>query len=162
MLIEVPGNITQQIQLNDILVYQGDKTGWFFFKPPTQAGVRITNTGNGFAKPFGRVAVNKTLGGDEVYGYELNNTTPRNNVLPDSTRIFRDDIKNVSQPGRYTISAGVSHGTNGEVLSKKVSFWYVPVWLAVILALILISAIVGIVLLIRKVRKSSGVHRRSR
>lgn len=162
VLIEVPGNITEQIQLNDILVYDGEKSGSFFFNPPTQAGIRITNTGTGFSKPFGRVTVNRTLGGNEVYGYELNNTTPRNNILPDTTRVFRDDIKNINMPGRYTIAAGVSHGTNGEVLSKTVSFWYIPVWLAVILVLLLVAVIVGIYLLIRKYRKSSRVHRRSR
>lgn len=165
ILIEVPGNITEQAQLNDIFLYKtidDTSSSRFFLKPPVQAGVRITNNGNSFSKPFGKVTLKRTLGNKEVYSYELNNTTPRNNVLPNSTRVFRDEIKNISQPGRYTITAGVSHGKSGEVLTKQVSFWYIPVWLIVIMSLILVMAIVGIFLLVRKLRKSSRLHLRNR
>ncbi len=165
ILIEVPGEITEQIQLNDILLYESisDTTSSSFFtKPPAQSGVRITNNGNSFSKPFGKVSIKRTLGNKEVYSYELNSTTPRNNVLPNSTRIFRDEIKNISIPGRYTITAGVSHGKSGEVLTKQVSFWYIPVWLVVVLVALLLLAVLGIFLLIRKLRKSSRLHLRNR
>jgi hypothetical protein len=165
VLIEVPGEITEQIQVNDILLYDNvtdTSSSLFFTKPPAQSGVRITNNGNSFSKPFGKVSVKRTLGNKEVYSYELNNTTPRNNVLPNSTRIFRDDIKNVSVPGRYTITAGVSHGKSGEVITKQVSFWYLPIWVIVVLVGILLLAILGIFLLIRKLRKSSRLHLRNR
>ncbi len=161
VLIEVPGNITQQIQLSDIFVFQGDKQGTFFTKSPSQAGIRIKNTGNSFAKPFGRVVVTNSFTGKEVYSYEMNNTTPRNNVLPNTTRIFKDDLKNVNKPGRYTITAGISHGNGGEVLTQKASFWYIPVWLMVVLAILLVIAVFGIFVLVKKIRKSSKKLKRS-
>ena len=80
--------------------------------------------------------------GKQVYSYELNNSTPRGNILPKSSRTFTDEVKNISKPGRYTATANVSHGTGGEVITQKVSFWYLPVWLIVTL-LVLLAAIVG-------------------
>jgi len=162
VLIEVPGNITQQIQLTNIFVYQGDneKSKSFFTSPPTRTGIRIKNTGNSFSKPFGRVIVTNSFTGKEVYSYEMNNTTPRNNVLPNTARVFTDDIKNVNKPGRYTITAGISHGSGGEVLTKKTSFWYVPLWMVIVLAVLLILIILGLFLLFRKIRGSRRNFRR--
>jgi hypothetical protein len=86
----------------------------------------------------------------QVYNYELNNATPRGNILPKSSRTFTDELKNISKPGRYTITASISHGTGGEVIVQKVSFWYVPVWLLVIIAVLLVSIIGGIYIVYRK------------
>ncbi len=160
VLIEVPGNITQQIQLSNIFVYQGEKSKGFFFTPPDKAGIRIKNTGNSFSKPFGRVVVTNSFTGKEVYSYEMNNTNPRNNILPNTTRIFTDDLKNINKPGRYTITAGISHGTGGEVLTKKMSFWYIPVWLVVTLVVLLVLIIVSLFVLFRKLRKNRKSVRR--
>lgn len=144
VLITVPGNITDSVQLKSVNVYADNKSktgGTLFTKPPQQAGVEIRNLGNGFAKPFGKVVVKNMLG-KEVYTYEINNTDPRANVLPKSTRTFRNDIKNVSRPGRYTVTANVSFGSGSTILVSSKSFWYMPWWLiAVVLALIVLLAV---------------------
>lgn len=130
VLVEVPGNITEQIQLRSVKV--GTKTndkfkaGSFFMQPPNALAVEIKNTGNGFSKPFGRVSVNK--GNKEVYGYELNNKDPRGIILPNSVRSFQDEIKDVKSPGHYTVTASISHGSGGEVINYNTSFWYIPLY----------------------------------
>lgn len=156
VLVEVTGNITEQIQVRGVRVEQNGTASTFFTKVPHQVAVEIKNIGNGFAKPFGRVTVTN-MRGKEVFAYELNNKDPRGNVLPDSTRIFKDDIKNVNRPGRYTVVASVSHGSGGEVLIVRTSFWYVPLWLILVILLV-IGAVVA---LIYFWRRRSTANRRS-
>jgi hypothetical protein len=142
VLIEVPGDITEQIQILSIRALREGKAGSFFFNQPNEAAVRIKNTGNSFSKPFGRVSVTQS-GGKEVYSYELNDTDPKSNILPNSNRTFKDKLENIKTPGRYSITANISHGKGGEVLTQRVSFWYVPVWLAAVLGAVLLAVLVG-------------------
>lgn len=140
VLIQVPGNITEQVQAQKIAVSRNDSNGSFFIAPPTRANVTLKNTGNGFTKPFGRVTITK--GKKEVFSYEMNSAIPKSNILPGSIRTFSDEIKNVSSLGRYTISANVSYGTGGDILTLKTSFWVLPLWFMIML-LVLIVLIIG-------------------
>lgn len=135
LLVTVPGDVQVGAKLEKVGVERNGKSASIFIQPPLTGFVRVNNTGNGFIKPFGKVVVSK--GGKEVYSYELNNRTPRSNVLPKSSRTFKDPIRNVSSFGRYTITANVSHTDGGEVISMSKSFWVIPVWLLVILAALL-------------------------
>lgn len=156
VLIEVPGDIIQKVAVKSVDAFLDDKKGTFFTKQPNFAGVEIENLGNGFIKPFGTVTVKKT-GGGEVFSYEINDSNPRNNVLPDSTRVFKSRLENIEKrvineeeieirtsaitsPGRYTITANLSYGNGGEVFTVSSSFWYIPAWL--------IFTLVGLVLVI--------------
>lgn len=149
VLIEVPGDITQKVEVSSVKAYLDSKSGSFFTSKPNFVGVEIKNQGNSFVKPFGRVVV-KNMGGKEIFNYELNNSDPRSNVLPESTRIFKDKIVNVekrtvndkevteeksvvSMPGRYTVTADVSYGSGGEVFTVTSSFWYLPAWFLFVL-----------------------------
>lgn len=161
VLLEVPGNITEKIQIEKVSAYLDAKASSFFTKAPNKSGVTIKNLGNSFAKPFGTVAVNNTFG-KEVYKYELNNLNPRGNVLPNSTRTFIDDLKNVSSPGRYTITANVSYGRGGEILISKASFWYLPIWFIIVLLAVLALLILGGVYLYRRHGKKKLNSRRGR
>lgn len=149
VLIEVPGDITEQIQVTNVSAKKGDKAGSFFTGVPDKVAITVKNNGNSFSKPFGTVTITD-MSGKQVYSYELNNSTPRGNILPKTNRTFTDELKNVKKPGRYTITANVSHGSGGEVLTQKVSFWYLPVWLLVVLAVLLIAIVAGIYYLYRK------------
>lgn len=149
VLIEVPGDITEQIQVGSVKVLKGDKAGSFFTGVPNKVAIAVKNNGNSFSKPFGTVSVTD-MSGKEVYNYELNNSTPRGNILPKSGRTFTDEIKNIKKPGRYTVTANVSHGTGGEVLTIKSSFWYLPVWLLIVLAVLIVGIVGGIYFLYRK------------
>ena len=149
VLIEVPGDITEQIQIDSIKALKDSKAGSFFTSKPNAAAISIRNNGNSFSKPFGTVSITN-MSNKEVHNYELNNATPRGNILPKTNRTFTDEIKNISKPGRYTITANISHGTGGEVITQKVSFWYIPVWLIVAMAVLLLGLIAGVYLLYRK------------
>lgn len=166
VLLEVPGDITEQIQINDISAYLEDSPGSLFTKQPDTVGVEIQNLGNGFSQPFGKVSV-KDWRGNEVFIYELNDTTPRGNILPDSTRLFTNELYNIEVktvngeeqierispikwPGRYTITGNLSHGTSGEIFTVSSSFWYIPVWLIIVILVVLVVLIGGAVYLYRK------------
>lgn len=163
VLVEVAGDITEQIQLRSTKVERkvndGYKAGSFFMNPPTHLAIEVKNTGNGFSRPFGRVTINK--GKKEVYSYELNNKDPRGNILPRSVRTFRDEIKNVNQIGRYTANVSVSHGNGGEILTQSVSFWYMPGWIILLIVLLLVGVVIGGYFLYKKkfARRRSGGRR---
>jgi hypothetical protein len=162
LLLEVPGDLTEKISIDDIGAYLGKKRGSLFLKKPDNVGVMVKNLGNGFAKPFGKVAL-KDWRGKQIFEYELNNTDPRANVLPDANRLFLDELYNIEtktvnekqettrtsplkMPGRYTIVGNISHGTRGEVYTVSSTFWYLPLWILITL-LVLLVGIVGLTFL---------------
>lgn len=164
ILIQVPGNIREQVQVRSVRVGNETngqfKAGSFFTSSPSKVAIEVKNNGNGFSKPFGRINVYQ--GNKEAYAYELNNRDEKANILPGSVRTFTDDIKNVKAPGRYSINANVSHGSGGEVISYKTSFWYIPTWLLGLAAALLAAVVAGAYLLYRKkfARRSGKKSRR--
>lgn len=176
ILLEVPGDITEKIQINDISGYLNKSSGSLFTKKPDQIGVEIENLGNSFSQPFGKVSV-KDWRGKEVFLYEINDTEPRGNILPSSTRLFLNDLFNVEVktvngkeettqtspiewPGKYTISGNISHGTTGEIYNVNNSFWYIPIWLIITLGVLLVGLVGLSVFLYRKyVTKSTKRNR---
>ncbi|MEK9196136.1 MAG: hypothetical protein AAB914_02090, partial [Patescibacteria group bacterium] len=98
VFVEVPGDITQQIQVESLDAQRDDKKSSFFLKAPNRASIKIKNKGNGFSRPFGKIIVKNPFG-KEVYSYDVNDTDPRRTILPNSSRVFTDDIKNVKTPG---------------------------------------------------------------
>lgn len=151
LLVQVNGAITESIKIEQIEVLLNGQAGGFFTKPPTQALVRIANTGNSFVKPFGKVSVNK--GNKEVFNYELNNQDPRSNVLPGSSRNFRDDIKNIGGFGKFTVSANISANQGGEVLSVSKSFWLVPLWMLLAAGGLAAALLLAVIFLMIKRRR---------
>ncbi|HZP55505.1 MAG TPA: hypothetical protein VFB03_01910 [Candidatus Saccharimonadales bacterium] len=140
VLVTVPGNLTQKLELKAIHVYRDDKESTFFLKKPNTVGVEVKNLGNAFAKPFGKVVL-QSMSGKQVYSYEVNNANLRANVLPSSSRIFKDALKNVGGPGRYTLVANISYGSGSDILVAKKSFWYIPLWLLIVILVVIIILI---------------------
>lgn len=140
VLVTVPGNIREQVQVAGLHVYRGGRDSSIFFGPPDKIGIEIRNYGNGFVKPFGTVEVHNTFK-KNITTYQFNNPKQPGNILPNSTRVFTDNIKGMNKIGRYTVIASVSYGSGSQVLTLKKTFWYIPPWLAVSIILILLVLI---------------------
>lgn len=166
VLLEVPGDITERIEIKDISAFLGDNSGSIFTKKPDAIGVEIENQGNSFSQPFGKVSV-KDWRGNDVFLYELNDGAPRGNILPNSTRVFLNELFNVeirtvnneevvdrvsplTWPGRYSITGNISHGSTGEIFTVQSSFWYIPIWLIIFISALLVVVVGSAVYLYRK------------
>lgn len=142
VLITVPGNIRDQIELKGVHIYALRHEGSFLTDKPNQYGIEINNLGNGFAQPFGVVEVSDMFG-KKVFTQQFNDTQPRSSVLPGSTRIFKEALKNINRPGRYTLTASLVYGPNNSVLATKKTFWYVPLWLLLTVLVVIALLILG-------------------
>ena len=166
VLLEVPGDITERISINSVSAYLNDSAGSLFTKKPDAIGIEIENLGNSFSQPFGRVTVTDWRG-NEVFGYELNDTLPRGVILPESTRLFLDElydveVKNINGqeqiektsplkwPGRYKVQGFISHSLSGEIFNVSTTFWYIPTWLIIVVVVILAVIVFGAYYLYRK------------
>ena len=154
VLITVPGNLRTLVKLNALHIYHGTQDGRFFLTRPDHIGVEIQNLGNGFARPFGTVEVQNIFHKD-VATYQFNNPKQLGNVLPNSTRIFNNAVSGISQPGRYTVTANVAYTSGGNVLTIKKTFWYIPAWMAIIIAAILLILILLTIRLYFRYRRDS-------
>ncbi len=141
VFVEIPGDVVQKIELSNVEAVGADGKKVPFYQAPTSAAVTVKNLGNGFSRPFGKVTVYR--GSTTVHSYDVNNTDPKGIVLPQSSRTFTDEMKNVKTPGKYKISAGVAYGNGGEVVSFEKSFWYLPLWFLGVLAFAVILLVVG-------------------
>jgi hypothetical protein len=160
VFITVPGNITERMQVNAIHVYRdkdGTKEGLFFTSPPKSVGIDLKNLGNGFAKPFGHIGLQNSHG-KEIYSYELNGGITRAIVLPNSSRIFKNELKNIKRPGRYTIVANISYGSGSAILVGKKTFWYIPPWVPAVLVVVLAILVGGVLLARRRYKRGTSRH----
>ena len=139
-LIDVPGETIDQLTLEEMTVTKDGASGSLFSSAPDAVALRLSNPGNTFQAPFGKILV-RNWSGDVVYEYEFNGTDPRGNVLPDSIRRFEDPIENIGSFGRYTVEANISYGDGGNLITNTVTFWVVP-WTTVGLVLVGVIAVV--------------------
>lgn len=132
VLIQVPGNITDKMQLIDTVAGRKDKddkvtTGSIFSAVPNQIQITVRNTGNSILRPFGTIAVEK--GGKTVANIQLNNTNIKASVLPNSNRVFTEELNDLQGFGRFTVTTNISYGNGGDILTSKQNIWVIPVWL---------------------------------
>nr|MCU0667010.1 hypothetical protein [Patescibacteria group bacterium] len=104
-------------------------------------------------KPFGRIQISNSKG-DVIEQYEFNNSDPRTNVLPGSTRKYVDEIEYSKFAGRYTISANLGYGSNGQLITAKNSFWVIPVWMLVVFIAVIIAIFVLAFVVYKKLRQT--------
>lgn len=133
VLIQVPGDITDKMELVSAVAGRKDKdnkvtTGSIFSNVPTQVKLTVRNTGNSILRPFGSVSVEKS--GKVVGSYQINAIDPKATVLPNSNRIFTEELKDLKGFGRFSITVNVSYGNGGDILTQKLNVWVIPVWLA--------------------------------
>ncbi len=155
VLVQVPGQTTEKLEAVSLSAEYHKNPSNFFVHPADAMRLEVKNIGTSFIKPFGNVSI-RDRKGNQVYSYEINATDPRGNVLPKSTRVFHDPMKNIGNFGHYTAIASVSYGNGGDVLTLKTSFWVIPLWMLLVAAALLILLALGIFLLVRRLRH----HRR--
>lgn len=150
VLIRVPGNLTERLDLVQLSASQNGKAKSFFTSGNVSALLRVKNTGDIHVQPFGKILV-KNMFGKTVYDYEVNNTEPRGNVLPDSVRKFEDQIKAKGLIGRYTIQANVGYTQgSGNLILAKASFWYIPTWALIALLLVILAIAAAIYMFLKR------------
>jgi hypothetical protein len=160
VLIHVKGDLKEQAQLSALRVYDNNKSSTVFFHKPNKVGVEVSNLGNSFLQPFGKVTINN-MSGKEVYSYEVNNSQPRSNVLPGSKRQFIDPIKNIGKPGRYTVNASIAINNGSDVLVSQKTFWYITSGFLIAIIAVLIVLVLITFLAYRQYKKSRRHTRRS-
>lgn len=159
-LVTVPGDLKESLELVEFTAAKGESadkasTGRFFIGGGDNIKIvtRLKNTGNIHVKPFGRVQVTDSKG-NIVEQYEFNNTEPKSNVLPDSTRKFTDELTYSNFFGKYTITANLGYGSAGNLITAKNTFYVVPLWLVIVAIALIVLIIVGAFLLYRKLRQN--------
>jgi hypothetical protein len=158
ILVSVPGKVTENLQVASFEARKDDKASKIFTTGNgLKATVRFRNNGNVQEQPFGKVLLRK--GGKTIGQYEINDTTPKGNILPDSIRKFDVDLKGVGSFGKYTLEGNFGYGTSGQLVSAKTSFYVIPVYAIIaIIALIIVVVLIPVLLKRYKARilRSSG------
>jgi hypothetical protein len=184
VFVTVPGKTKESLVLQKFGAYSieagqtdGKYRSLFVKSQPDQLAYNLKNQGNVAEQPAGSIVI-KNMFGKQVKLIE--DANPRNSLaLIDQNRRFQvcidkpsdDDAKKTEVtckptnllPGRYTATLNVFYGLNGnqtqEVLTDA-SFWYLPVWSLIVLAVVLLALAAGIWLIYRRVTGSHGFKRR--
>jgi hypothetical protein len=149
LIVTVPGPVTEQMSIASFDVREVNSTtgkqisgpSVFFTSNKNLNGVvRFQNSGNLQEETFGKMLLKK---GSAIVGtYEINNTTPRGNVLPGSIRRFAVPLTGLGSFGKYTLEGNFGYGTKGQLLSASTNFYIVPVS-AIVIAVVILLVIVG-------------------
>lgn len=166
ILVRVPDDLTERLDLVQFSAANKttDKEGKTDYKPKsffTSGDVsimaRLKNSGDIHVKPYGKVQVKSMFG--KTHEYEFNNTDPRSNILPESTRKFGDDIPNMKWFGRYTVTAYLGYSTGGGgPIEAKATFWYIPTPILLLMIAFVIAVVAGVYWIIRK-QKARNQHK---
>jgi hypothetical protein len=159
-LVQVPGNLTEAMELVEFTPAKDGSNGRFFIGGDGISIVtRLRNTGNIHVKPFGKVTITDRSG-TVVESFEFNNTEPRANVLPDSIRRFEDKLQNQKWFGKYTVTANLGYGTAGSLITATTYFWVVPLWLVIVSAAVILLILVGGYFIYRKIAANKRFRNR--
>lgn len=156
VLLQVPGEITEKMQLVSVTAGRKDKdgkvtTGSIFSNVPTQVQVNLKNTGNSILRPFGNVSVEKD--GKQVANIQLNNADTKASILPNSNRLFTEELKDLKGFGRYIITVNAAYGNGGDILTQKLTVWVIPVWLGASIGVGVLALAAVVFLAVRKFRR---------
>jgi hypothetical protein len=168
--VSVPGQVKENMTLQKLGAYNSDNngtTGSFVFidmnEQPKMIAYTLKNEGNVFESPSGSIIL-KDMFGHQVADIDTNSNLSL--ALLGQTRLFASCIKTVQQkikleggtssdtscvnpglkPGRYTASLDVLYGQNGNQtheITKTATFWYLPFWFLILVAIVLLVIVGG-------------------
>ncbi len=141
ILMTVPGDTVEKLNLTNFDIQQSGKTSSTFFQTPDdlKVALRFQNSGNIQLAPFGQLSVKQ---GDKIiYTADFNNGSPKDMVLPDSARRWDIPLDKIGTFGHYEIVGTFTYGSKNQTIEVTKSFWVVPMY-------VIIAAIVGFVVLI--------------
>lgn len=161
ILLNVPGDAVEKLELTDFDIQQGGKTGTDFRTAnDLQLTARFQNKGSVQLAPFGKVSIKQ--GDKVVYEADFNVTNPREMVLPDSARRWNIPLKEIGEFGNYTVTATFTYGTKNQTIEVSKSFWVIPQYLiiaAIVLAVLILGGIALAIYLIIRRKKNGHKHR---
>ena len=152
ILLTVPGEVTEKLTLTNFEAQQGGRTNSVFFDDKDLSVLtRFTSESGIQLGPVGKISVKK--GDKVVYEVDFNNKNPRDMILPDSARRWNVPLEEVSGFGHYTVVSTFTYGSGNQTVEGETSFWVIP-WFVIAIAagglIVLIGAIIGIVIFIKK------------
>lgn len=161
ILLTVPGEMVEKLNLTDFEIKQDGRSSWYFTKGQgIQAAFRLENKGSAQMGPFGRISVKK--GDKVVYDYDFNSEEPRDMVLPNSARRWDVPLDKIDGFGRYTVSATLSYGKKNQTIEVSETFWIITPTAMIVggVALVaLLLLILALWLFIRSRKKRSSFNK---
>ena len=152
ILVKVPGNIYENVSIAGFGAARGTQTRSIFFgNNNINAIARFRNNGDIQEQPFGKILLKK--GKTTLSSYEINNTEPRGNVLPDSVRRFSVNLRNLGNLGKYTLEGNFGYGSNGQLISATSTFYIIPLWLVILVIILIVLTILAIYVFPKLVRR---------
>ena len=158
VLVTVPGNINEQVSVasldarKEVGANKIDSPRVIFTDNKSINGViRFQNGGDVQEQPFGKLVL-KNWRGKVLASYEINNETPRGNVLPNSIRKFKIPLNKLGTFGKYTMVGNFGYGSSGQLVTASSSFYIIPAYLIVLLLLIIAFVVYLIVGLPRTIK----------
>lgn len=155
VLVRIPGDIREEGLLEK---FSTEKK--LYVSTPVVFNALIKNIGNIHFKPEGEIKI-KNFWGGEVDKVIFNEE--KGNVLPDSARKFEEKWTPATEPfykqpiGRFTGNLNLNYGEDDKMLAGSVSFWVIPKWFLVAVAVLILIIVLWIITrLIR--RKNSKTH----
>lgn len=165
----IPGKVNQSLRLQKFGAYlekpnQSPDYTFLTMDEPQKMAYTLKNAGNVTEAPTGTITVTSMFGQE----YLIDNVNPNGSLaLIDQTRLFstciklKDEEVNIGGtqtttkvcespglwPGYYSASLELFYGQNGNITQEiqgKASFWYLPAWFLLLMAVLLIALALAI------------------
>ncbi len=149
--LDVEGSVLEKGDIVSFATADG-KTN--YDKLPIGFVTRINNGGNRHFKPQGSIEIKNMFGG-VVASLPLNQTNGGGNVLPRSTREFKNEWLGEFAFGKYTAILTVNLGGAGQK-TATLELWVMPAGLLVLWLIIALIIIIILILLIKRALQSSA------
>jgi hypothetical protein len=146
IILTVPGNLIENLTLKSFDVTQhGKPVSRLGSRDDVSTILRLENKGNIQLAPFGDVFVQK--GKKVLYSAKVNDTNPKNLILPGSVRRWDLPLQKLGNFGKYKVSAVVGYGGSGQTITVEKTIWIIPstVIFGILFAIALLAVLIFLV-----------------